>query len=430
MNYYSYFSKFWNSRTFNFQISCFLSLMLVFFSFFSSVFVIKTTSHFYQMQAFNFLNNNNFLNKIQLESNHNVYDTSKINRLLTNRTGLGNSGEVYLMNLDGVLISESRFKTGKLVSQIPPDFDQVWSGIKNDYRGIPVFAYWRKISFSGFNGILASEIDAAEVFKPIEAIKNQLLIYTLVFNFLLLLSIPFISKFLSKNIDSERSLALVQNQAQILGQDKERERISYELHDHIGQLLTAHNYKIGTLALDKDMQDLLYKDVSRIQQGLKEIIFDLSVSVLKANGLIASIEHLIHFFSKQYIDQINFNFSKTNDFMIFENLPDTISLNIYRIIQELTNNAIKYSKAKNIYISLDIKPESSSILVNIQDDGIGFDTTSLNFFNKNGVNNVKSRVRMINGSFDLNSNPGNGTHWKIKIPIKLRRESYEGTFSR
>nr|MBK9653415.1 ATP-binding protein [Bacteroidota bacterium] len=89
--------------------------------------------------------------------------------------------------------------------------------------------------------------------------------------------------------------------------------------------------------------------------------------------------------------------------------------NTYRIIQELSNNAIKHASAKNILIQLS-KNENTLTLI-VEDDGIGFNSAQLANYKGSGLQNVQSRVDYIKGRFEIESYPKKGTTISIEIQV-------------
>jgi len=98
-----------------------------------------------------------------------------------------------------------------------------------------------------------------------------------------------------------------------------------------------------------------------------------------------------------------------------EPLDKSTEVILYRIIQELSNNAIRHAAAGNIFIQL-IKHERG-ITLTVEDDGKGFDTTQLSALKGAGLQNVQSRVDYLKGSCEIQSTPGNGTSVTIEIPV-------------
>ena len=92
-----------------------------------------------------------------------------------------------------------------------------------------------------------------------------------------------------------------------------------------------------------------------------------------------------------------------------------IELVLYRIVQELTNNTIKYSGASHITISLGFRQRT--ILLAVEDDGVGFDTNKIGESSGIGLKNIFERIRRISGKVSVVSKESGGTHFNIEIPL-------------
>ena len=90
----------------------------------------------------------------------------------------------------------------------------------------------------------------------------------------------------------------------------------------------------------------------------------------------------------------------------------------YNIIQEFVNNILKHSKAKNAIIKL--KEEEDHILMQIFDDGIGFDQTQIVLKDGLGINQIEARIQIMKGKLEINSQKGKGTQIKVELPIKKK----------
>jgi signal transduction histidine kinase len=88
-------------------------------------------------------------------------------------------------------------------------------------------------------------------------------------------------------------------------------------------------------------------------------------------------------------------------------------INVYRIIQELVNNAVKYAQAAQIVVQLTKTP--NKVMITVEDDGKGFDLSALERSSGIGIANIKHRVNYLNGSFDIHSKPGDGTTVNIEL---------------
>ena len=209
-----------------------------------------------------------------------------------------------------------------------------------------------------------------------------------------------------------KSLALIQ------GQEDERQRVSRELHDGIGQVLSATKFTFGTLLKS---QHLTERD-TRIIQDLKGYIEsaiseinrvsnNLMPSVLRDFGLVSAIQKIIEQFSGTPNLKIEFFHNNYE-----ERLPQSIEIGLYRIAQEAVNNAFKYSKSKIIEVHLE-KVRDDFIELEIRDNGIGFDAVQEEA-NGNGLINMRERAELLGGLFYLDSTAEHGTFIHIHVPLK------------
>ena len=117
--------------------------------------------------------------------------------------------------------------------------------------------------------------------------------------------------------------------------------------------------------------------------------------------------------AKDSTEQIKFEFSvniSEDKSIVFSSVE---GMNIYRIIQEAINNALKYAKPKQIAVSFE--EHQDQIDITIVDDGVGFDLADLEL--GNGINNMSKRAIEINGAFDIQSNENKGTTISLMLPI-------------
>ena len=203
----------------------------------------------------------------------------------------------------------------------------------------------------------------------------------------------------------------------IQGEENERKRISKELHDGLGQKLTAIKLNIAALGrqthLDIELNEIIVATKNLIEETItetREISHNLSSSILNDYGLSNSLQKLVQDLKNTCTSNINITIQ-----MNFPRLDINLETNLYRIIQEALNNSIKHAYAKNIWLHLHIKNEL--IAVCIEDDGIGF------YLDKNqskgkGLNNMSERCNLIGANYDIKSNQNKGT----KICIELKNE--------
>jgi signal transduction histidine kinase len=198
------------------------------------------------------------------------------------------------------------------------------------------------------------------------------------------------------------------------GEEKERQRLSRELHDGIGQYLIAIKMKL---------ESLLYLDQSEVREQIRRIKddFDLTVeeirrisnnlrpSVLEAFGIVYALRNLCVETSDQ--TGIKFGFHFKGD---LESLDMTIKTYIFRIAQEALNNVVRHSGASMADLRLDRRLDD--VYFSIKDNGRGFLPLHLNTATGHGMNNMRDRVKLLNGTIDIKSGAEKGTLIMIKIP--------------
>ncbi len=206
------------------------------------------------------------------------------------------------------------------------------------------------------------------------------------------------------------------------GQEEERKRIAMDIHDGIGQLLTSLKFQIESINLNNyhDATDKLYK-IKELTKGIikeaRRVTFDLKPSVLSDYGIHAGLSTYIKEVDK--LTDININFQNSSGFR--KRFSKNVENNIYRIVQEAVNNAIKYSGSEEINVILD--QDEEFLYLRVTDKGKGFNRTILNTHQMlestgNGIFNMQERADYINADFEIDSTPGNGTSVKLKVPLQ------------
>lgn len=205
------------------------------------------------------------------------------------------------------------------------------------------------------------------------------------------------------------------NQATIEAQEKERGMISEELHDNVNQLLMSARLHIGAAKKSDIQEELLDKASDYLLQAVEEIRSlskKLNTSIVRSVGL------------EQSIFDITRNMKQFNDITVVvdidKNVIDKLTqeqqLVIFRIIQEQSNNIIKYSRAVQANISLSEKNNQCSLV--ISDNGIGFDKEKQKA-NGIGFINIFNRIDAYNGKVEIITYPDNGCTLNISMPYMV-----------
>jgi len=205
------------------------------------------------------------------------------------------------------------------------------------------------------------------------------------------------------------------SQAGIAAQEAERSSISRELHDNVNQLLMSAKLFMNSAQTDpQKVNEHIEKAINYQLMAVEEIrklSKTLNTSLVKVIGLSRSIDDII--INMKAFQQIETRFQY--DQQLDKLLSDDQKLMIFRILQEQTNNIIKYANAKNVLITL--KEENSKISLSITDDGKGFDAS----IQSKGIGfiNIYNRVDAFGGDMELVSSPGNGCSLRINFPLIL-----------
>jgi two-component system, NarL family, sensor kinase len=201
---------------------------------------------------------------------------------------------------------------------------------------------------------------------------------------------------------------------EITALEYERKRIVSDLHDELGPLLAVVKFQIEsldtTLKQDIELIGKTSSNLDGILRRIREICNHMMPDVLTRKGLFKAVN--------EFIEQL---YSRTSMDIIFTCQPAPVSpqteLHVYRMIQEMTNNAIKHSGASRLRIDINIKNEK--LVLEVSDDGIGFNANSeINQREGLGIKNIFGRTTMLNGDMYLTTEPGQGTVYKIEIPIR------------
>lgn len=202
-------------------------------------------------------------------------------------------------------------------------------------------------------------------------------------------------------------------QSIVFAEEKERTKIARELHDGIVQQITAILLKSRSLfsqfqILEKPGSKELLKNIEDSSKELRAISHQMMPLALQEEGLIIALEDL--FESTLKSTNIKYSFEHNN---IKDRLPKNIEITLYRITQELISNILKHSKASEV--SIFMYKKADHILYLLEDNGVGITSSK----NKGiGLNNIRSRIDMIKGSVNFDSDAAqNGTLVTIKIPL-------------
>lgn len=198
------------------------------------------------------------------------------------------------------------------------------------------------------------------------------------------------------------------------GQDQERNRLSRELHDGIGQSLIAvklqlenaetQNYSMMRAGIDsaKNMIDITIEEVRRVCNALLPAALD-------EFGIVSTLRAL----SSEMGSLAGFNPVFENEGSL-DRISKKSQIYLYRIAQETLNNIAKHARATEVIIKLIRR--NNIVSLEVTDNGKGFIFDPVCFAQRNGLQNMRERTQLLDGEFEISSQPGKGTTIKVSIP--------------
>jgi len=220
-----------------------------------------------------------------------------------------------------------------------------------------------------------------------------------------------------KIIDLEKDKQLLSIDAMLKGQEEERSRIAKDLHDGLGSLLSGTKLSFmnvkENLILSAENAVIFDKSLDMLDNtigDLRKVAQNLMPEGLVKFGLTEALRDFCE--SIQSTSGINVLYQ---DFGEIRRLDNTAEVFIYRIIQELVNNAIKYAEASQVLVQLTMS--SDKAVITVEDNGKGFDQAILSKTKGMGMANIKYRVQYFNGTTDIVTAPGKGTSVNIELKV-------------
>ncbi len=396
--------------------------------------------------------------------------TEALNQILLHRDaskGMGKSGEVYLVGPDSLFRSESRFiKNAVLKTQVHTQtlrsafINHEGSGITKDYRGVSTLSSYSRLNIEGLNWVILAEIDKKEAMRPVYKLANEIVFLSIFITLILFIASYVISQRIANPIielknatikigegDFDQTLPINSNdeigeltrnfnqmagqlkQQQIElkeretrmftsfidGQEDERQRLSRELHDGLGQLIVATKLKTESIinqknSINSENMLRLRSMFDNLVDEVRSISNNLMPAVLKEFGIEIALNQICKDIAAHSNINVIFDSQITT-----ENLDKRIATYVFRIAQEALNNAVKHANATEIIVSLIDNPRILNLMV--QDNGIGINLEDPCNKNGRGLNSMCERVKLLNGIMDISKGEERGTIVSVKIPL-------------
>ncbi|MBN8641212.1 MAG: sensor histidine kinase [Flavobacteriales bacterium] len=210
-----------------------------------------------------------------------------------------------------------------------------------------------------------------------------------------------------QTLKNQKELEIIQ--AMIDGEELERKRIARELHDGIGSKLSALKIMLSRLSNNESHSiDHINQLIGSSINELRQIAYNLVPESLLKLGLEKALGDLCHLL---HSEQVKIEFQS---FGIKQEIPISNQINIYRIVQELINNALKHSRCSEILVSC--SQNENTFFISVEDNGKGYNPQESESKQGLGIKNLRSRVEMLKGVYHLESNE-TGTYYNIELKI-------------
>ena len=269
------------------------------------------------------------------------------------------------------------------------------------------------------------ELKVLEIKK--QKLQKEILIYVFILIFIALTGIVFIfyqkSKtqnlftIKQKKIADQKIEALIRDQelqlikASISGQDKEKKRISQNLHDRIGGNLAAIKLQFGSAIENRQALDVIYQQLDETYEQVRTLSHELIPKQFKHNDFLRLLTEYMKNIGKASNLETNISTYPENKINALEH---ELQNEIFSIFQELITNTIKHASAHRIDLQIDIIENEIHII--FEDDGIGFDLNKVS--TGIGLKNIKDRIHQMSGTMAVDSYIKRGTIMNVTIPVR------------
>ncbi|MCG7280886.1 ATP-binding protein [Chryseobacterium taklimakanense] len=213
--------------------------------------------------------------------------------------------------------------------------------------------------------------------------------------------------------EKEQTEQLKVTKAILDGEERERERVAKDLHDGLGGMLAGVKINLSTWSsnhLEENQYESFHKILNQLDSSVSElrrVARNLMPESLLNFGLEIALKDLCEFYMK---DGLTIDFQAIN---IQKNLPLNLQVNIYRIVQELLNNAVKHSGADNILVQCSQNAEE--FYITVEDNGKGITESEMSKVKSLGLKNLQNRVDFLKGKMEIQSTENQGTSVNIEI---------------
>lgn len=218
----------------------------------------------------------------------------------------------------------------------------------------------------------------------------------------------------------ETEKQLTATEAVLKGEEQERTRLAKDLHDGLGGMLSGIKYSFSSmkanLVMTPENMHTFERNIDMLDSSIREmrrVAHNMMPEILVKYGLDAALKEFCAEIDRSGVLRVTY---QSID-MDTAGIEQTTAVTIYRIVQELVNNAIRHAGAENVLVQAHISAQEKLLTLTVEDDGKGLDTEQLKQSTGMGWSNIQHRVEFLKGKIDINSDKGKGTSVLIEITI-------------
>lgn len=218
----------------------------------------------------------------------------------------------------------------------------------------------------------------------------------------------------------EAEKQLTATEAVLKGEEQERTRLAKDLHDGLGGILSGIKYSLSNmkenLIMTPDNAQAFERSIDMLDSSIREmrrVAHNMMPEMLVKYGLDTALKEFCNEINRSGVTRIAYQ-SIGMDGAVTD---QTAAVTIYRIVQELVNNAVKHAAAKDLLVQLHVSGQEKLLTLTVEDNGKGFDTAILERAPGIGWSNIRNRVEFLKGKIDINSAQDKGTSVLIEINL-------------
>ena len=204
----------------------------------------------------------------------------------------------------------------------------------------------------------------------------------------------------------------------VVAQDDERRRLARELHDQLGQQMTALRLTLETLKAAVIDRGDLHAQIEMLQEMARQLDEDVAFRVrglrstaLETRGLAAALREYVASWSRHFSVPLRLHTS-----VLDERFPPEVEGTMYRVVQEALNNVVKHARAARVDVALERHADHVSLI--IEDDGVGFDPSNAAMLTGGvGLIGMRERAALIGADLQIESTAGGGTTVFFRVPL-------------